>query len=85
MILKPKDCCPMGSHGCQVLMPIAGRARGNDLCISDIVAALNAAGLETAASCCGHGEAEGRVDLADGRVLTIAHTSDLVCVGDTNK
>jgi len=55
----------------QASMPINGRVRCIDWCIHHIVAALNAGGIETVASCCGHGEQAGRIDLADGRVLRI--------------
>ena len=57
----------------QACMPIHGRVRCIDWCIHQIVAALNAGGVETVASCCGHSKAEGRIDLADGRVLTISN------------
>ena len=40
--------------------------------IADLVAALNAAGIATVASCSGHGEQWGIVSLADGRELVIA-------------
>lgn len=53
----------------QACMPINGRMQCIDWCIHPIVAALNAAGLTTVASCCGHGKVQGRIDLADGRVL----------------
>jgi hypothetical protein len=43
-----------------------------DPCIAPIVAALNAAGIATVASCCGHGEQLGNIALADGRELIIA-------------
>jgi hypothetical protein len=55
----------------QVSLPLNGRVFCIDWCIHRIVAALNAGGIETAASCCGHGEILGRIDLADGRVLQI--------------
>lgn len=55
----------------QAAMPINGKVRFIDWCIHHIVAALNAGGVETVACCCGHGEREGRIDLADGRVLRI--------------
>lgn len=55
----------------QALLPLKGRVRSIDWCIHHIVAALNAGGIETVACCCGHGEREGRIDLADGRVLKI--------------
>ena len=69
-------CCdgPGGikTYANQVCMPINGKVRCIDRCIHQIVAALNAGGVETVASCCGHGEQDGRIDLADGRVLTVA-------------
>lgn len=42
-----------------------------DRCIAPIVHALSKAGIHMRASCCGHGHDEGRIDLADGRVLRI--------------
>lgn len=42
-----------------------------DRCIAPMVQALNDAGLETRASCCGHGKMPGNVMLADGRELVI--------------
>ena len=44
-----------------------------DSCIAPIVAALQAAGIDMLASCCGHGQAVGRIDLADGRILRISN------------
>ena len=55
----------------QALMPIDGRVRCIDRCISHIVAALNAGGVRTVASCCGHKKTKGVITLADGRVLII--------------
>jgi len=69
--LKPRECTPMGEYKCQVPMPINGRVQGIDICISDIVAALNAANIATDASCCGHGKMMGSILLTDGRVLRI--------------
>lgn len=40
-----------------------------DACIAPIVVALNAAGLPTRASCCGHGHRNGNIALADDREL----------------
>lgn len=55
----------------QVSMAINGKVQCIDWCIHHIIAALNAGGVETVASCCGHGEQEGRIDLKDGRILKI--------------
>lgn len=43
-----------------------------DPCIAPLVAALNAAGFATVASCCGHGHRPGVIALRDGRELFIA-------------
>ena len=52
-------------------MPINGTV----ICIERgrprLVAALNAGGVRTSASCCGHGAMEGRIALDDGRSLII--------------
>lgn len=43
-----------------------------DSCIAPIVQALNDAGVETIASCCGHGNYCGVISLKDGREIMIA-------------
>ena len=55
----------------QATLPINGRVVCIDYCIHHIVAALNAGGVMTVASCCGHGVQKGRIDLEDGRILRI--------------
>ena len=40
-----------------------------DSCIADIVQALQTAGIDMRASCCGHGRARGTIHLQDGRIL----------------
>lgn len=42
-----------------------------DRCIAPLVAALQRGGIDMRGSCCGHGEATGRIDLQDGRVLVM--------------
>lgn len=60
-----------------VPMPVSGRTEiGVDACIAPLVQALNDAGIETIACCCGHGKTYGRIDLADGRVLMVTGDSD---------
>ena len=54
-------------------MPLNGRVQCIDYCIHQIVAALNAGGVRTLASCCGHGKMEGRIDLEDGRTLVVVN------------
>ena len=55
----------------QVCMALYGVVRGIDYCIHQIVAALNAGGVYTTSSCCGHGEKNGEFILENGRVLII--------------
>ena len=71
MIKKPKRCCEVGTYKHQIPMPIRGRRQDIDLCIADIVAALNAANIITTASCCGHGKMTGNILLEDGRKIII--------------
>jgi hypothetical protein len=66
----PGSPCPTCGNR-QMLMPISGRVRSIDHCIGHIVATLNAGGVETVASCCGHGDQPGTIILADGRELII--------------
>lgn len=65
------ECCEVGTHEHTIPMPINGRLQGIDFCIADIVAALNAGGIETVASCCGHGKGDGIISLQDGRELKV--------------
>ena len=53
-----------------------GRKRGIDACIAPLVDALNKAGVDTFASCCGHGERPGNIVLRDGREILIARNFD---------
>ncbi len=64
-------CGHMGEYSDVVVMQIKDRVRTIDRCISTMVAALNAGGVETVACCCGHGKMPGRIDLTDGRVLVV--------------
>jgi hypothetical protein len=47
-----------------------------DPCIEPLVRALNTNGLQTVASCCGHGDVLGTVCLSDDRVLVVAENLD---------
>jgi len=42
-----------------------------DTCIAPIVKALNDAGIDTVASCCGHEIGHGAIDLIDGRRIMV--------------
>lgn len=67
-----KKCTPVGEYKCQIPLIINGKTHGIDYCISDIVAALNAANITTMCSCCGHGdESKALIMLKDGRNLRI--------------
>jgi len=68
---KCDGCGSEKTYANQVGLPLSGRVRNIDWCIHRLVSALNAGGVETVACCCGHGEQDGRIDLADGRVLFI--------------
>ena len=57
-------------------MPLNGRVQCIDHCIHQIVAALNAGGIHTVASCCGHGGMKGNIILEDGRTLIIQKTPE---------
>lgn len=47
-----------------------------DPCLVTLVRALNAAGIRTVASCCGHGYRPGLVMLDDGRSLVIVRDDE---------
>jgi hypothetical protein len=68
---KPEKCCLFGEFKCTVPIPINRRVQKIDLCISHIVAALNAGGIVTLASCCGHGKQDGDIQLEDGVELIV--------------
>ena len=54
-----------------VIMILQGKPTAIDGCIAPVVEALNAAGLETIASCCGHGYRPGNIVLRDRREVMI--------------
>ena len=57
-------------------MPLGPRVYGIDYCIVRIVASLNAGGVKTLESRCGHGSpTPGEIILEDGRALIIRHWS----------
>lgn len=72
--------CEWGTHT-DCLVPISSELsytgefrwaiKGIDSCIADIVNALNANGIYTSNSCCGHGKSDGVIFLHDGRELII--------------
>ena len=55
----------------QTCMPLNGKVQCIDRCIHKIVAALNAGGILTTSSCCGHQKLTGFATLLDGRTLLI--------------
>ncbi len=44
---------------------------GIDSCIAPLVGALQSAGIDMRASCCGHGKGPGSIVLQDGRRLVV--------------
>lgn len=82
-------CGNFGTYEDVVTLPLSGRCHDIDRCIHTLVAALNAAGIETLASCCGHRQINGRIDLDDGRVLIIlpdaTHAAAAALVGNCGR
>jgi hypothetical protein len=87
----PKRCNPLGSLECQKKCHINDDVVMLDICIADIVLALNQAGIKTTASCCGHANKRtpGFIDLEDGRSFYVFHTkvvddkTERIVKGDT--
>ena len=48
-----------------------------DSCIAPIVEALQKNDVLMRGSCCGHGKADGEIELQDGRVLIIKRNADV--------
>ena len=61
----------MCKWGTTVSTEINGKKVSIDACIFDVVDALNKAGIETIACCCGHGNLTGNIVLKDNRVLEL--------------
>ena len=62
-----------------------GNKRAIDACIAPLVKALNDAGFATIASCCGHGDAWGKIALTDGRELLIAPNYEAARLAETQQ
>jgi hypothetical protein len=58
------------------MVPIANTRGHCDPCILPYVQALNNAGLDTLASCCGHGRRPGSILMTSGQVLLIMADRD---------
>ena len=71
MLVKPSKCTPIGTYGCVVPVQCKDKVIYVDFCIAPFVVALNTAGLQTAASCCGHGKMPGNILLEDGTSIII--------------
>ena len=61
------------SRPCKKCGKIPGNG-GLDPCLMPLIAALNAAGLKTGASCCGHGYRPANIALEDDREIFIARS-----------
>ena len=61
--------CKWGTDA-RVVLP-SGKTIAVDSCIADFVDRLNKAGIETVASCCGHGHLPASIILADDRFLVL--------------
>ncbi len=56
---------PCGNNKCNEINS------GVDECIKPLIEAMNKCGMETVASCCGHGYRPGNIVLKDGREIII--------------
>ena len=80
MKLQPRKCRYCDSPGGfvtyqnQIGVVIGGKPVPIDFCIATLIGALNAGGIRTLSSCCGHGRMPGFIELADGRSLAITPT-----------
>ena len=74
---KPEKCCELGSYEHCVDMPLKGRRQGIDICVSDLVAVLNAGNIPTVWSCCGHGKMNAVIGLEDGRHLVVMSKNEI--------
>ena len=83
--MEDKLCCSMGTYNHTVSMPINGRLQSIDVCISDIVAALNAANIKTLGSCCGHGKILPSVILEDDVYIILADRETAHKIIEENK
>lgn len=63
--MSNEDIRPCGRSDCNTIN------QGIDKCLLPLIRALNAVGLRTVASCCGHGNRPGRISLKDGREILI--------------
>ncbi len=75
-LARAAGCCDFGEFKCTAPTAIGGRRHDVDICIADIVAALNAAHIPTKASCCGHKKRPGSILLVDGREIQIKENQD---------
>lgn len=66
ILVKVKIPADLSSHGESYL-----GYKWIDSCIAPIVKALQEAGIDMRASCCGHGKGDGKIILQDGRILII--------------
>lgn len=48
------------------------KAKPIDRCLSDLVEALQAGGIDMLGSCCGHGRGQAQIALVDGRQLLVS-------------
>lgn len=66
MLEKPKNCEPVGTYAHTVPMCVnRSHVVEIDYCVARLVAALEAGGLRSIASCCGHGKMPPTVLLED--------------------
>lgn len=69
-------CGSAATYREQVCMPLNGKVSMIDRCIHQIIASLNAGGVNTVACCCGHGDQIGSIVLSDGRWFGIFNNKE---------
>lgn len=66
----------MCRHDEKTTMRIGGEAVSVDACLAALVTALNAGGIPTRASCCGHGTHDGYILCADRLLIVCQERGD---------
>lgn len=66
----------MCEYGDRVLMSFHGYNAEVDRCLAPILTALNASGITTVSSCCGHGHRPGYIWLLDDTFITLAYNEE---------
>lgn len=72
----------MCKWGTNTVVMIDGKPRNIDSCIAPLVSALNAGGIRTVASCCGHGRLPGNIIIEGDVFLTLLTREQSLAVSE---